>query len=708
MKQLSLRVKLYALVIALLLTMGVSIVITAQLSLSSMEERLTRETRGTVQSIVMDQLSATAGKYGELVTGVFETAYQTPEVVRSLITRNIEADSSGRISRRDLQETIGTVLEEQSHLSSIYAQFEPDGYDGQDIYFTGGVEEHSSDEGTLEIYYYRDRAGNVVFSRTEDPATKYLDNRNEFGIREAEWYLCSRDSRKPCLMEPYDYEIEEGYSELMTSLVVPVINDGEFAGVVAADINLSTLQSTIAGVSEELFDGQSRVTLLSEKGLIAASSHYQEHLGRPLREALPDLAGEFTSLHRNGGSFDNGEILAVSYPIKVALPGAEWSLLIELPRDTALASVNEITALLSDEVTSTATRQTVVGIVVVVLAIAVLVLLVRSVTRPLDEIRKRMRNLASAEGDLTRELDIDTHAELIDLAGGFNAFLARLREMINDLKDVNAQVRGQASDVGAIARDTDEQTARQHQDIDSVVTAMNEMSAAAGEVAGFAGEAADNAWAARDGIKFTQDTLGTALRGVDALAGDMDQASSAIGHVAQRSEEINRILEVIRGIAEQTNLLALNAAIEAARAGEQGRGFAVVADEVRTLASRTRESTDEISGMIERLKGDVDGAVTVIGTGVERATSAVEGTREASHSLATVVERIATIVEHVTQVATAAEEQSSVSEEINRNLTHIGDAANDLRELAQRVRQSGDALDGQVQVLDRELGRLKT
>ncbi len=708
MKQLSLRVKLYALVIALLLTMGVSIVITAQLSLSSMEERLTRETRGTVQTIVMDQLTATAGKYGELVTGVFETAYQTPEVVRSLISRNIAADSSGRISRRDLQETIGTVLEEQAHLSSIYAQFEPDGYDGQDIYFTGGVEEHSSDEGTLEIYYYRDRAGNVVFSRTEDPATKYLDNRNEFGIREAEWYLCSRDSRKPCLMEPYDYEIEEGYSELMTSLVVPVINDGEFAGVVAADINLSTLQSTIASVSEELFDGQSRVTLLSEKGLIAASSHYKEQLGRPLREALPDLASEFTSLHRNGGSFDNGEILAVSYPIKVALPGAEWSLLIELPRDTALASVNEITALLSDEVTSTATRQTVVGIVVVVLAIAVLVLLVRSVTRPLDEIRKRMRNLASAEGDLTRELDIDTHAELIDLAGGFNAFLARLREMINDLKDVNAQVRGQASDVGAIARDTDEQTARQHQDIDSVVTAMNEMSAAAGEVAGFAGEAADNARAARDGIKFTQDTLGTALRGVDALAGDMDQASSAIGHVAQRSEEINRILEVIRGIAEQTNLLALNAAIEAARAGEQGRGFAVVADEVRTLASRTRESTDEISGMIERLKGDVDGAVTVIGTGVERATSAVEGTREASHSLATVVERIATIVEHVTQVATAAEEQSSVSEEINRNLTHIGDAANDLRELAQRVRQSGDALDGQVQVLDRELGRLKT
>ncbi|KAA1173170.1 methyl-accepting chemotaxis protein [Marinobacter salinexigens] len=708
MKGMSLRFKLYALVISLLLLLGVSVVITAQLSLSAMEERLSTQARGTVQGIVMEQLSATAGKYGELVAGLLEKAYQTPELVRSIVSRNIDAGSSGRISRRDLQETVGNILEEHPHLSSIYAQFEPDAYDGQDRYFTGGVEEHSSDEGTLEIYFYRDPEGKVIFSRTDDPATKYLDERNEFGIREAEWYLCSRDTLKPCLMEPYDYEIEEGYSELMTSLVVPIVNNGEFAGVVGVDINLTTLQTTISEVSQALFSGQSRVTLLSEKGLIAASSHYQEKLGRPLAEAKPDLADELQKLHQQGGSYDDGETLAVSYPVNVSLPGTQWSLLIELPRAAALASVNDMTTLLSDEVSATATRQTLVGAVVVIVAIGLLILLVGSVTRPLDEIRNRMRNLASAEGDLTRELAIDTHAELIDLAGGFNAFLARLREMVNDLKNVNSQVRAQAGDVGVIARETDDQTARQHQDIDSVVTAMNEMSAAAGEVAGFAGEAAENARAASDGIRFTQETLGVALKGVDALAGDMGQASSAISEVEQRSEEINRILEVIRGIAEQTNLLALNAAIEAARAGEQGRGFAVVADEVRTLASKTRESTDEISEMIERLKGDVGVAVDVIESGVGRATTAVEGTREADHSLATVVERIATIVEHVTQVATAAEEQSSVSEEINRNLTQIGDVANDLRELAQRVRQSGESLDGQVQVLDRELGRLKT
>jgi methyl-accepting chemotaxis protein len=708
MKNRTLRFKLYALVVTLLLVMGISIVVTAQLSLGSMEQRITSETRETVRELATDRLSATAGKYGELVSGMFATAYRTPEVVRNVITRNIEASSSGRISRSALQETVGAVLEEQESLSSIYAQFEPDAYDEQDRYFTGGVEEHSSDEGTLEIYYYRTPEGEVKFSRTEDPATKYLDERNEFGIREAEWYLCSRDTKQPCIMEPYNYEIEEGYTELMTSLVMPILKGNEFAGVVGVDINLSTLQETIESVSRELYSGQSRVTLLSKKGLIAASSHYSESLGRPLAEALPEKAGAYTALHQSEQSYDDGETLAVSYPIDIELPDTEWSLLIELPRETALADVAEITGLLSAEVNATARNQALVGVLVSVIAIGILILLVRSVTRPLNEIRDRMKSLASAEGDLTRELKIDTHAELIELAGGFNQFLGRLRTMINDLKDVNAKVSQQAADVNTIARETNEQTESQHDDIESVVTAMNEMSAAAGEVAGFAGEAAENAQKAQDGIRFTKDTLTSAVNGVSALASDMDEASTAIGHVATRSEDINRIIEVIRGIAEQTNLLALNAAIEAARAGEQGRGFAVVADEVRTLASRTRESTDEISQMIDGLQGDVGGAVTVIKGGVDRATQAVDGTREADHSLATVVERIGSIVEHVTQVATAAEEQSSVSEEINRNLTRINDAANDLRSLAQRVSGSGRTLDEQVKVLDSELSRLKT
>ncbi|MDX1755814.1 MAG: methyl-accepting chemotaxis protein [Marinobacter sp.] len=708
MKTLSLKLKLYALVIGLLAVLGGSMIITAQISLNRLEGEMTAESREVVQRIVMDRLVATAGERGEAVSGLFDKAFKTPDVLRDLIVHNISADFSTQLSRPALQQILGAVLRSEPSLSSVYAQFEPDGYDGQDRYFSDGVEEHSSDTGTLEIYYYRDPDGKVVFSRTADASAKYTDERNEFGIRESEWYLCPMDTHAACIMDPYDYEIKEGYSELMTSLVVPIMSAGEFAGVVGVDINLSTLQETIASVSESLYEGKARVTLLSPMGLIAASSHYTDALGRPLKEAVPERAGALVGLHRQDRTLDDGETLAVSSPIRIDQVDEQWSLVIELPRSVALAEVDQMTGKLSDAVTATAGRQLLVGIVVSVLAVLALILLVRSVTRPLDEIRDRMQGLAGAEGDLTRELEIDTHAELIALADGFNRFLARLRTMVGDLKAVNRQVHEQATDVRSIAEDTNDSTERQHQEVASVVTAMNEMSAAASEVAGFAGEAAENARKAQDGIQFTQATLGTAVSGVSALAGDMDQASNAISQVASRSDDINRILDVIRGIAEQTNLLALNAAIEAARAGEQGRGFAVVADEVRTLASRTRESTDEISQLIEGLQQEVGQTVDVIRAGVDRATMAVDGTQEADHSLATVVERIGTIVEHVTQVATAAEEQSSVSEEINRNLTAIGDAANDLRQLAQRVRRSGQLLDDQVETLDSELGRLKT
>jgi methyl-accepting chemotaxis protein len=708
MKKLSLKFKLYVFVISLLLVMGVSMVITSQVSLSQMEGRLVSETSQLVQRIVMDRLSATAGEYGEEISGQLNAALKVPDVIGSIIEENIAAGSSSQVSRSGLSNAVRAVLTSEDYLIAMYARFEPDAYDGLDRYFNDGLDDHSTHTGTLEIYYIRDSKGNIQLERVEDPDEKYDETLSEFGARKAEWYLCPMETKTACIMEPYNDEIAEGYTELMTTLVVPIMNGQEFAGVVGVNVNLETLQETVKAVSQQLYDGQSRVTLLSEQGLIVAASHNSDALARPLAEVMPELASEMAGLHRSGGRYDDGETLAVSYPVPIADTGGEWSLLVELPRATVLAELDEITTLLSEEVAATAQRQLLVGIVVSILAVLLLIVVVRSVVRPLDEIRDRMKNLSSADGDLTRELDIDTHAELIDLAGGFNTFLRRLRDMINDLKAVNVRVHQQAAEVGTIARDTEENTARQHREVDSVVTAMNEMSAAAGEVSGFASESAENARQAQDGIRFTQSTLGSAVEGVSALAGDMVEASEAIGHVASRSDEINRILDVIRGVADQTNLLALNAAIEAARAGEQGRGFAVVADEVRTLASRTRQSTDEISQMIDGLQQDVQQAVGVINTGVDRATMAVEGTREADHSLATVVTRINTIVEHVTQVATAAEEQSSVSEEINHNLTAIGDAASDLRELAQRLRGSGESLDNEVKILDGELNRLKT
>ena len=350
---------------------------------------------------------------------------------------------------------------------------------------------------------------------------------------------------------------------------------------------------------------------------------------------------------------------------------------------------------------------------IVIALIAVLLVVVylyigffMSVRTAINRFSQAARSVAA--GDMTTHINLRNRDELGELTTEFNNMTDRIAELIRSVSRTTADVDQQATRVNDTAAANSEAVARQMEESGQINEAMNQMVEAVHEVTESAHRVADSASNAEQDTETGRGVVADTVETINKLAGEISGAVEVINRVSKDSDNISQVLVEIKAIAEQTNLLALNAAIEAARAGEQGRGFAVVADEVRTLASRTRESTDEISGMIERLKGDVDGAVTVIGTGVERATSAVEGTREASHSLATVVERIATIVEHVTQVATAAEEQSSVSEEINRNLTHIGDAANDLRELAQRVRQSGDALDGQVQVLDRELGRLKT
>jgi methyl-accepting chemotaxis protein len=188
----------------------------------------------------------------------------------------------------------------------------------------------------------------------------------------------------------------------------------------------------------------------------------------------------------------------------------------------------------------------------------------------------------------------------------------------------------------------------------------------------------------------------------------MHGASDAIRRVSNRSEDINRILVVIGSIAEQTNLLALNAAIEAARAGEQGRGFAVVADEVRTLASRTQSSTTEINTMIQELQHEVEQAVAIINSGSQQASQTMNITRTAYESLNQVVEAITNITDNIRQVATAAEEQSAVSEDITKNLTIIGDAARTLASLGEQASHSSANVTSQVDKLDRQLGALRT
>ncbi|AHK79404.1 chemotaxis protein [Ectothiorhodospira haloalkaliphila] len=331
----------------------------------------------------------------------------------------------------------------------------------------------------------------------------------------------------------------------------------------------------------------------------------------------------------------------------------------------------------------------------------------RFVTRPLNDMTRGLKGIAEGDGDLSHRLQVKGNDEIGEASQAFNAMMDNFRDLISRVLDSTAHLARAASDLAAITERTDAGVSRQRSEVDQLATAMNEMNATAQEVARSAQQGADA----------TRDAHGAAMGGKDVVAGTMDRieklaeevqrAADVIRDLDKDSEQIGKVLDVIRGIAEQTNLLALNAAIEAARAGEAGRGFAVVADEVRSLATRTQSSTQEIQEMIERLQQTSQRAVVVMEESRQYAQSSRDSAAEAGHSLDSITQAVSTINDVNTQVASSAEEQSAVAEEMNRNVTSISDAAEENAQGARETTHASEQLSRLANELQDLVGRFK-
>ncbi|EZH77047.1 chemotaxis protein [Ectopseudomonas composti] len=320
------------------------------------------------------------------------------------------------------------------------------------------------------------------------------------------------------------------------------------------------------------------------------------------------------------------------------------------------------------------------GLIIVIGLLVCLVLVVGFpvlVTRPLHNLLYRIEQIADGDGDLRVRLDVMSKDELGKLSHAFNRFLDKLQPLIKEVGRVTGEVADSAKSLAGMAAANDRLISSEHAAVDQVSTAATEMSVAVHEVARNAQNAADAARHAETQSREGAQVVGATIHSIRQLAQEVESASDTIQTLEQETANIGAVLAVIKGIAEQTNLLALNAAIEAARAGEQGRGFAVVADEVRALAARTQESTKDIQQMIERLQAGVQNAVKATHSGSARARQSVEQAAGVDQALSVTGDSVQRINDMAAQIATACEEQSSVTEEIARNISDIRDLSNE-------------------------------
>ncbi|AMS16431.1 methyl-accepting chemotaxis sensory transducer with Cache sensor [Pseudomonas sp. NFPP07] len=490
--------------------------------------------------------------------------------------------------------------------------------------------------------------GDASGSFTIRPDAKMPDG---FDPRVRPWYKGAESSSGSTLTEPY---IDAATGQLIISVATASRNGGQSIGVVGGDLSLQTLIETLNALD---FDGMGYAFLVSADGKILVhpdKALVMKSLSEAYPQNTPRISGDFSEIEVEGKTR-----IVTFTPIK-GLPSVNWYIGLSVDKDKAFSMLSEFRA--------SAIIATVIAVAII---IALLGMLIRVLMQPLHVMTRAMQDIADGEGDLTRRLTIQNQDEFGILGTAFNRFVERIHGSIREVSSATEHVNEVALRVVSASNssmlNSDEQASRTN----SVAAAINQLGAAAQEIARNAAQASQQASDARSLAEDGQQVVDRSILAMNQLSDMISASSSNIETLNSKTVNIGQILEVITSISQQTNLLALNAAIEAARAGEAGRGFAVVADEVRNLAHRTQESAQQVQTMIEELQVGARESVSTMSNSQRHSQDSVEIANQAGERLNSVTQRIGEIDGMNQSVATATEEQTSVVESINMDITEI-------------------------------------